>query len=331
MAFLDNSGDIILDAVLTDTGRARLAKGDGSFRIVKFALGDDEIDYSQYRNSNHPEGASPSGSAYYDLDILMTPILEAFTNNTSSMKSMVLSIPRNNLLYLPVLKINDKKNGYKTYQGNGYFYVAVDEETEDVFVASAQGQEPEGVLFGENSNANGGKIRIDQGLDTTEISPEFTIDNDLIETQYIVEMDNRLGSVLSISGAAAAVSFIDDDNIASYYFSLNASATDAEVVTENTSDSDSPNEVIAGPRGTTIEMKIRSSLELNTSDYTFETIGNLYPGEGDSSKDLTASGTNWEYYYIDSNVRVTGATTGYSIDIPVRFIKITGNTTGPIL
>ena len=42
MAFLDNSGDIILDAVLTDTGRKRLAKGDGSFRITKFAFGDDE-------------------------------------------------------------------------------------------------------------------------------------------------------------------------------------------------------------------------------------------------------------------------------------------------
>ena len=45
MAFLDNSGDIILDAVLTDTGRMRLAKGDGSFNITKFALSDDEIDY----------------------------------------------------------------------------------------------------------------------------------------------------------------------------------------------------------------------------------------------------------------------------------------------
>ena len=45
MAFLDNSGDIILDAVLTDTGRMRLAKGDGSFKIEKFALGDDEINY----------------------------------------------------------------------------------------------------------------------------------------------------------------------------------------------------------------------------------------------------------------------------------------------
>ena len=44
MAFLDNSGDIILDAVLTDLGRKRLAEG--NFRITQFALGDDEIDYS---------------------------------------------------------------------------------------------------------------------------------------------------------------------------------------------------------------------------------------------------------------------------------------------
>ena len=43
MAFLDNSGDIILDAVLTDTGRMRLAKGDGSFNITKFAFADDTL------------------------------------------------------------------------------------------------------------------------------------------------------------------------------------------------------------------------------------------------------------------------------------------------
>ena len=45
---LDNSGDIILDAVLTDAGRARLARGDGSFKIVKYAFADDEIDYAKY-------------------------------------------------------------------------------------------------------------------------------------------------------------------------------------------------------------------------------------------------------------------------------------------
>ena len=98
MAFLDNSGDIILDAVLTDTGRMRLARGDGTFKIAKFALGDDEINYELY-NKNHP-----SGSAYYDLDILQTPVLEAFTNNTSMMNSKLMSIPRTNLLYLPIMK-----------------------------------------------------------------------------------------------------------------------------------------------------------------------------------------------------------------------------------
>ena len=85
MAFLDNSGDIILDAVLTDTGRKRLAAGDGSFKIAKFALGDDEIDYALY-DRNHA-----SGSAYYDLNILQTPVLEAFTNNTSVLNSKLIT------------------------------------------------------------------------------------------------------------------------------------------------------------------------------------------------------------------------------------------------
>jgi hypothetical protein len=107
MAFLDNSGDIILDAVLTDTGRKRLAAGDGSFRIAKFAVGDDEVDYTLYRNSNAAEGVHPSGSAYYDINILQTPVLEAFTNNTSIMNHKLVSYVRDDLLYLPVIKNND--------------------------------------------------------------------------------------------------------------------------------------------------------------------------------------------------------------------------------
>ena len=37
MAFLDNSGDIILDAVMTTIGRRRMAAGNGS-NIKKFAF-----------------------------------------------------------------------------------------------------------------------------------------------------------------------------------------------------------------------------------------------------------------------------------------------------
>ena len=50
MAFLDNSGDIILDAVLTDLGREEMAAGD--FSVKYFALGDDEIDYSEYATTD---------------------------------------------------------------------------------------------------------------------------------------------------------------------------------------------------------------------------------------------------------------------------------------
>ena len=87
MAFLDNSGDIILDAVLTDAGRQRMARGE--FKIVKYALSDEEINYKLF-NSTHP-----SGSAFSDLQIMQTPILEAFTNNTSLMKTKLISINRN--------------------------------------------------------------------------------------------------------------------------------------------------------------------------------------------------------------------------------------------
>ena len=83
MGFLDNSGDIILDVVLTDHGRMLLAKGDGSFQITKFALSDEEVDYSLY-DKNHA-----SGSAYYDLEIMQTPIFEATTALTCWRQQLV--------------------------------------------------------------------------------------------------------------------------------------------------------------------------------------------------------------------------------------------------
>ena len=106
MAFLDNSGDIILDAVLTDAGRQRLSRG--NFKIVKFALGDEEINYGTFNKSH------PSGSAFYDLEVMQTPILEAFTNNTSLMKSKLVTMTRNNILYMPIFKVNN----LPTHAGN---------------------------------------------------------------------------------------------------------------------------------------------------------------------------------------------------------------------
>ena len=306
MGFLDNSGDIILDAVLTDTGRMRLAKGDGSFKIAKFALSDDEVDYSLY-NKEHP-----SGSAYYDLEIMQTPVLEAFTNNTSTMKHKLVSIARTNLLYLPVIEMNKVfSTAVQPHPTFGLHLISVDKETEDLAaqIYAGAGTNNLGLLNGENTGG-GGYIRVDQGLDTTEIPATFTIDPDLVETQYIVEIDNRFGNLVSVSSNSPAnVSYIDDDNVASYYFSL---GTDTEYVMENTETQDVSTQVISGPRGTFLQFKIRASLELNTSTYLFEQLG--------SSAVAWGSGGNTERH-IDTNIRIMGATTGYTIDVPVRFIK----------
>jgi hypothetical protein len=312
MGFLDNSGDIILDAVLTDTGRFRLAKGDGSFKITKFALGDDEINYGNY-NSSHA-----SGSAYYDLEILQTPVMESFTDNAAMMKSKLLSIARDNLLFMPVLKLNEvfsTGTGGTNRNEDGVFLVTVDESTEvDVTTGAKTAidlSNEAGVIKG--FETAGASIKIDQGLDTTEISSDASLDPDLRETQYIVEMDNRLGSIVSTTGQEATPAFIDDDNIASYYFSL---ANDQEFV-ENLPSGKNVQMAINGPRGSTIQFRILASLELSTSTFLFEKLGGTATYKLNSTGIDCANGFN----YIDTMVRVTGATTGYRLDVPIRYLK----------
>jgi hypothetical protein len=284
----------------------RLAKGDGSFKIVKFALGDDEINYEIYNKDDS------RGSAYYDLEVLQTPVLEAFTDNAASMKSRLISIPRNNLLYLPVVKLNTTFDSSTAKHSSGDFLVAVDTESEDELFTDASGVSIDGVLMGETPTRSGNRIRLDQGLDTTEISPARALDPLLLETQYSIEIDNRLGSIVErTDGVKASVSFVDDDSIATYYLSRgtdNEFVMDIQDTSENTSAGS-----IKGPRGTKLVFKVQSSLELNTSDYLFDTIG--------TTENITGKNGSVSFKTIKSTIRVTGVNTGYRIDIPVKFVK----------
>lgn len=319
MAFLDNSGDIILDAVLTDTGRMRLAKGDGSFRIVKFALADDEIDYTTY-DKNHP-----SGSAYYDLQILQSPILEAFTNNASSMKSRLISINRNNLLYLPVMKVNDIDSNGSSFAipqlvSNGYI-LAVDQNTQK-FLADktltykSNSVLAKGILNGIDS-AGGAYVKIDQGIDNSSIPSSTTLDPDLKETQYLLEIDNRIASVVDVNAMKTATpSYIDDDNIASYSFSF---GVDTEFVDNIPPDptNGSVGQVIAGARGTYFKFKLSAALDVSTSDYLFNTLGTTLTGFIGNT--FTPSSVK----SILTSIRISGVTTGNYIDIPLLVVRAT--------
>jgi hypothetical protein len=86
MAYLDNT-EITVDAILTKKGREKLAAGQG-LNISKFALGDDEVDYSLY------EPAHPKGSAYYDSAIKAIPITEASPDETQVLKYKLVTLPK---------------------------------------------------------------------------------------------------------------------------------------------------------------------------------------------------------------------------------------------
>ena len=86
MGYLDNTS-ITVDAILTKKGRQKLAAGQ-SLNITKFALGDDEIDYTLY------EPAHPKGSAYYDSAIKAIPILEASPDETQVLKYKLVTLPK---------------------------------------------------------------------------------------------------------------------------------------------------------------------------------------------------------------------------------------------
>jgi len=226
MAFLDNSGDIILDAVLTDEGRRRLALGNGSFRITKFALGDDEIDYSLY------DVAPASGSGYEDTRILQLPVFEAFTNNTTSLKNRLLSYSDNSLLYLPVVKLNNKLVATSTDSSGpvGGYYVSVDSTTtKQIETLDSTAANSNGYRFAQaGASAEQSRIIFDQGLDTADLSLGYLAggssnsqEQALFETSYLVEVDNRLIGLTTPSDLSVAQpSFIDDDSVATYYFAL---------------------------------------------------------------------------------------------------------------
>lgn len=96
MGWIQNdTNNIILDCVLTDKGREYLARNDGSFSIVKFAPGDDEVDYTIIKKFGRTVGKEKIEKN--------TPIFEALTNGSLAQKYKLVSVSNPNLIRLPTL------------------------------------------------------------------------------------------------------------------------------------------------------------------------------------------------------------------------------------
>jgi hypothetical protein len=327
MAFLDNSGDIILDAVLTEVGRKRMANG--NFRITKFALGDDEINYELY-NKNHA-----SGSAYYDLEIMQSPVFEATTGINAGINYGLLSLTNRNLLYLPTVKRNELHSVCAKTVNNVYHLAMSDGVTYDALVTAFGGSAGGGeqkVL--QASKIDGSVILLETGLDNAAIAGTRTNKVNLIsanglqDSNFEVSVDRRfIGSVLGPRGATTfnnagtsgesriqvrvgVVTPSKRDKHLKNYATAKISAVNNGVVKRQTDKkADTATSVIKGPRASMVALNFDTTL-LTTEDFS---------RYGKTAQ--TVAGAAGTYRYIDTTVKVVGSATGLVEQLPIRIIQ----------
>jgi len=332
MAFLDNSGDIILDAVLTDLGREKMATGE--FSVSYFALGDDEIDYSLY-NKNHA-----SGSAYYDLEILQTPILEAFTGTNAAINGGLLTSTATDILYMPILKINNKGISADAVVPDGYNGAVANviwlsdssnDATSGTAITTVLDSTSVDSLQYLNGDATTKFVLIEDGLNTTTYkgtaanTTTLLASTGLLNANYYVHYDERfvstvygsyVGSSLSNSATSAgtvifspleARSATFDLALANYTTARIRGFADEIYYSPSNTISDTDISAIEGPRGNFMAFALKPRNDL----------GDKYTLFGST---LEVNGTTCQY--IDTTLYVEGVTSGATLQIPIRIIRV---------
>ena len=331
-SFLDNSGDIILDAVLTDVGRLRLSQG--QFQISKYALGDDEISYTLYKK-NHP-----SGSAYADLEILQTPVLQANTLSNANINYGLISLSRNDILYMPSLKVNNLiDDGVNSY--NKIYYLAVNDESDEKLEVH---------LSGANFNIWSGQtsdpaIVVESGLNTPELKGTaanrgtYLVGLNLVDTTFDVRCDNRF--VVGVMGPAGAGSFRNNSDgsrtisfgeltiataggatqgLANYNTFTIKGIDDLVYFYGTATTADTATSVLRGPRGSATKINLVVDEELaGRSNGSRSTKYSQY-----GAINQLLFGGNELYDYIDTIVYVDGSNTGATLQLPVRILRYAG-------
>jgi len=331
MAFLDNSGDIILDSVLTVDGRLRMAQG--NFKITKFALGDDGINYALY-NPN-------TGSAYTDLQILQTPVEVAHTQ-AAYINYGLLSITRNDMLYLPRLKLNELV-GQTAVTFGKVFYLAVNSETQTALLGTSALAQKKYLLV--NETLTGTKIIFETGLDGagndgitgTESNQSAYLENlNLSDKSFNIYVDARFLTDVYGPTRAAGTKFTNQPNGQedvslplvsaggraatqglTNYTTYTINGIKNRVYYTGTSTAATTVSAIDGPRGsvTALNFKVDNGL-------TAVAGGNRsakYSLYGSISQDLFGDGNTYDY--IDTLVYIVGAQSQAQYQIPVRITR----------
>lgn len=307
MALLDNEGFKILDAVLTDIGRKKLAEGNGNLPIRKYGFGDDEINYALF-DVNNPESSVAT--------ILLTPIHEACTDINSALKYKLIGNLDKTLAYLPTFQVNtssDKEWG-KAATSTGSFNVLsnvyASDDTSLVFHSVLDGPTLTGIIDGFSSEkAKSDLIHIDQGINSTAKGSQGSkISDDLLETRFYVKIDSKFGRLVTPQGEYADNNIVNNGASTNYIATYLFTSEDAAMFSKTPP----PKGLTAllGPGGNQFRFSIgASNFLLDNTSYMFATYGTQY-----------SSDASYEYHKIESSVEISGHTFGSYLSIPVTYI-----------
>ena len=323
MAFLDNSGDILLDVVLTSEGRKRLAAG--TFAPTKYAFGDQEINYGLYDSTN------TLGSAYYDLSILQSPVEIAHTDASISQLTKLFSLTSVDgdpqILYLPQLKLDNgiTETESALVTGRNAFAIVANDETYTALVTAGSTGLAAGFIDGRSAAqaSVGTKVRTPLGIDNAISNnptqdPFVPLDPSLDENKYDVTLDNRFlqlvqpgapdGTGASIVNSAQTSNlFSGDDFLRTYPVSKTGNPT--LFVPGASTQKQSP---FQGPSSTQV---LATAFQVNQTnqDNMFSTykIGNI----------ANYGSTSVTMEVIQTSVKIATSAFGYTITVPLEVIR----------
>jgi hypothetical protein len=307
MSFL-SSATTVVDAILTDEGRKRLAAG--NFDVQKFSLHDDEIVYDKAQ------------MASFAAKFAATPIFESITENTRALKYNLLTIGLETTHLVSTLIVTQPSQGGQAQAtgDNTNYYVALsrqnayDNNYSTVTLPTGFIKAYEKSLISENSNS---WIYIDHGSnDDDQKGPYKYNENlppDLSETEVLIKMDRRIGRIVrpNSGGIDLAPISIDDDFIATYLVTASPGSDTSEFFESIQQDADaSP---IAGARGLRLRIPVYASPDINVSSTNIwtslgRTITSFFNGSDNA-------------YAIDTIMTVEGLTTSLNVTVPMRFVK----------
>lgn len=235
MAFLKSADTILIKATLTEKGKKLLSRG--QFKIAKFALGDDEVDYALYN-------PTLDDVELYVPALKNTKLLEAFKDQNNNIQFGLNSydsgvlylsdeeleeldgiVPHAYVSYLPVLVKNTQTTYAPTVREDKY-YLSVNDETTEILNQNL----PE-FKFLEANDTEKRKIVVESGIDlpvkvletlgfssSLEVFPnrenreKLILQKFLLDEDFLVQADNRIiSNVIGIQQASQFENFESGD------------------------------------------------------------------------------------------------------------------------